>query len=76
MLLGIIPVTIISSLNCCIFWAVRSARLERSLRGWRWVRPGREMELVQLGRTQTRLQQEMEQVASQRKAMRFVSFKC
>ena len=74
MLLGIIPVTIISSLNCCIFWAVRSARLERSVR--RWVRPGTEVELVQLGRTQTNLQQEREQVASQRKVMRFVSFKC
>ena len=27
--LGLLPLTIIISLNCCIYWAVRRARIER-----------------------------------------------
>ena len=30
--LGLLPLTIIISLNCCIYWAVRRARIARSSR--------------------------------------------
>ena len=28
--LGLVPMTVIISLNCCIYWAVRRARIQRS----------------------------------------------
>ena len=27
--LGLVPMTVIISLNCCIYWAVRRARIQR-----------------------------------------------
>ena len=32
-MLGVLPVTAIISLNCCIYWAVRRARLDRGGQG-------------------------------------------
>ena len=29
MVLGLVPMTVIISLNCCIYWAVRRARIQR-----------------------------------------------
>ena len=29
--LGLVPMTVIISLNCCIYWAVRRARIQRSV---------------------------------------------
>ena len=38
--LGLLPLTIIISLNCCIYWAVRRARIARSSRQQRGTQGG------------------------------------